>query len=100
MPDNLTFFSKEETEGLHKIIPPILMAFGAVSLLRSSRLLSLTLIGVGLYDLAKNSDASRQQRSGNALTKRAAYREVDSESEDSFPASDPPSYSGTTAGAP
>ena len=102
MPDDRIVFSSEGTaETLKEIIPPVLMAFGAVSLLRTSRFLSLIALGAFLYDAAVNSDGDRKARGRDLPSRRAAAKRLDQEIEDSFPASDPPSSSGsTTAGAP
>jgi len=99
MPDDRTF-PETNTEIWKDIVPPVLMAFGAVSLLRTSRLLSFALLGMWLYDAANRSSESRASRGRSAAAKRAATEAVDMAVEDSFPASDPPSFSGVTAGAP
>ena len=80
-------------DDFQKIVPPLLMALGAISLLRSSRTLSLAIIGTWLYGVACKSDGDRD-------TRRTAGESIDEELDDSFPASDPPSFSGSTAGAP
>jgi hypothetical protein len=80
-------------DDFQKIVPPLLMALGALSLLRSSRTLSVAIIGAWLYGVATKSDGDRHG-------KRMAGESIDQEMEDSFPASDPPSFSGSTAGAP
>jgi hypothetical protein len=80
-------------DDFQKIVPPLLMALGALSLLRSSRTLSVAIIGTWLYGLACKSDRDRDAGHVTGET-------IDQEMEDSFPASDPPSFSGSTAGAP
>jgi hypothetical protein len=80
-----------------EIVPPVLMALGAVSLLRTSRFLSLALLGGWVYSEMQKSDAARQIRARAASLASAG---IDEEIDDSFPASDPPSFSGMTAGAP
>jgi hypothetical protein len=83
---------------LGTIVPPVLMALGAFTLLRASRFLALALVGGWLYDNARRSDGSRHARGISAAAKRSASRRVDAAVEDTFPASDPPSFSGTTSG--
>jgi hypothetical protein len=101
VPDDQSPFGQTSTaESLKEILPPVLMAVGALSLLRMSRFLSLVAVGALLYDAAVNSDADRQTRGRDLASRRRASRLLDREIEDSFPASDPPSFSGTTAGAP
>jgi hypothetical protein len=85
---------------LREMVPPVLMALGAFTLLRTSRLLSLAVLGYWAYDVATSTDRSRVSRGRDIAAKRAAHQAVDAEIEDSFPASDPPSFSGSTAGAP
>jgi hypothetical protein len=98
MPDDQTFSSPaNKPDAWQEILPPVLIALGAVSLLRTSRFLSLALLGGWLYHTASKSDLSRRT---HAIAKKAASRNIDLEIEDSFPASDPPSSSGSTAGAP
>ncbi len=94
MADNrLTAEKSNVVDDFQKIVPPLLMGLGALTLLRSSRTLSLAVIGTWLYGVACKSD-------GNRDAKRIAGESIDEEMEDSFPASDPPSFSGSTAGAP
>jgi hypothetical protein len=92
------------TESLKEIVPPVLIALGAISLLRSSRLLSLVAIGAYLYDAAVKTDTDRKKRGRDLPSRRAMAARLDEaldeEIADSFPASDPMSFSGTTAGAP
>jgi hypothetical protein len=101
MPDHRFIPAHQTTaETLKEIVPPVLMAFGAISLLRTSKLLSLVALGAYLYNVAANSETERTVRGRNVATRRAVGRSIDTEMEDSFPASDPPSFSGSTAGAP
>jgi hypothetical protein len=101
MPDDQSVFSRESApESLKQILPPVLMAFGAISLLRTSRFLSLLALGAFLYDAAVTSDTGRKSRGRDPDSKRQASLLLDREIEDSFPASDPPSSSGNTVGAP
>ena len=94
MPDDRKLFdSREPTATWKEILPPLLMSLGAISLLRRPGLLALTLLGASLYDTASAADRDRRNR-------RAIERRIDIADEDSFPASDPPSFSGSTAGAP
>jgi hypothetical protein len=94
MADNRPTVAKPTAvDDFQKIVPPLLMALGALSLLRSSRTLSVAIIGTWLYGLARKSDAERDAG-------RITSETIDQEMEDSFPASDPPSFSGSTAGAP
>ena len=88
------------TETLKEIVPPVLMALGAISLLRTSRFLSFAILGAYLYDAAVNNDTGRKSRGRDVASRRAASDRLDAEIEDSFPASDPPSYSGSTVGRP
>lgn len=85
---------------LKAYVPPVLMALGAFTLLRTSRLLSLGLLGLWAYDIAAGADGTRKTRGRDVGSRRLADQAVDAAVEDSFPASDPPSYSGSTAGAP
>ncbi len=87
-------------ETVQGVVTAAVIAFGAVSLLKTSRFLSLALLGACLYETASKSDAERRRSGKGLLARRAASRVVDLESDESFPASDPPSYSGSTAGAP
>ena len=101
MPDDRYIPEHNSTaETLKEIVPPVLMAIGAVSLLRTSKLLSLVALGAVLYNVAADTEANRKARGRNISARRAVGRSIDTEMEDSFPASDPPSFSGTTAGAP
>jgi len=101
MPDD-RFFTEtgKTTETLKEVIPPLLMALGAISLFRSSRLLSLAAAGAVLYNIACTTEVKRRKNGSNIAARRAVGRSIDREIEDSFPASDPPSFSGATAGAP
>jgi hypothetical protein len=101
MPDD-RFFSEsgKRAENLKEIVPPVLMAVGALSLFRSSRLLGFVAIGAALYNIAEGTESRRRKRGRNIATRRVIGRNIDQEMEDSFPASDPPSFSGATAGAP
>jgi hypothetical protein len=101
MPDDQTLIGRPSSaETLKDAVPPLLMALGALSLLRSSRILTLVALGALLYDVAANSDTDRKARGRDLRSKRRASTLLDAEIEDSFPASDPPSFSGNTAGAP
>jgi hypothetical protein len=101
MPDDRRPFDHNSTsESLKEIVPPVLMALGAISLLRTSRFLSLVALGAFLYDVAVASDANRKARSRDLASRQRTNKLLDNEIEDSFPASDPPSFSGSTAGAP
>ena len=101
MPDDRISFSKHTTsQSLKDVVPPVLMAVGAISLLRMSRFLSLVALGGLLYDAAISSDTSRKARGGDLASRRRASALLDREGADSFPASDPPSFSGNTSGAP
>jgi hypothetical protein len=88
------------SENLKEVVPPVLIALGAISLLRSSRLLSLVAAGAYLYDMAQKVDADRKRRGVDLPSRRRAGERIDAEMADSFPASDPPSFSGMTAGTP
>jgi hypothetical protein len=101
MPDDRFILEHQTTaETLKEIVPPVLMAFGAISLLRTSKLLSLVALGAYLYNVAANSEADRRVRGRNVAARRTSALNIDTAMEDSFPASDPPSFSGSTAGAP
>jgi hypothetical protein len=101
MPDDRILHSRNSTsESLKEVVPPVLIALGAISLLRSSRLLSLVAIGAYFYDVAQKVDADRKKRGRDLPSRRALGARLDQEMADSFPASDPMSFSGTTAGAP
>ena len=92
--------TEETEEHLESLIPSVLLTLGAVSLLRTSRLLSLVAVGVCLYDAAVKYDAERKMRQIDLPARKEAARRLDDEIEASFPASDPPYSSGTTAGSP
>jgi hypothetical protein len=98
--DSIVRTSQTTSESLKEILPPALIALGALSLLRSSRLLGLAAFGVWLYDAAQKADADRARRGVDLSSRRRASRLIDEEMADSFPASDPPSFSGMTAGTP
>ena len=105
MPDSSMPFDDEAPENagetdLKALLPTLLIGLGAVSLLRTSRLLSLAVAGAWLYDVANTTDRGRRAKGRNLAARRAVARRIDNEAEDSFPASDPPSFSGSTAGAP
>jgi len=101
MPDDRIVHSRNTTsESLKEVVPPVLIALGAVSLLRSSRLLSLVAAGAYLYDMAQKVDADRKRRGVDLPSRRRTGERIDAENADSFPASDPPSFSGMTAGTP
>ena len=101
MPDDQIVLSRTPTsESLKEIVPPVLIALGAISLLRSSRLLGLVALGAYLYDVAVKTDMDRKKRGRDLSKRRAITARLDEEIADSFPASDPISFSGTTAGAP
>ena len=57
-------------------------------------------IGAYLYDVAQKVDADRKARGRDLPSRRTLGARLDEEMADSFPASDPMSFSGTTAGAP
>ncbi len=78
---------------LRELAPPLLMALGALSLLRTSRVLSLVALGIFAYDIAGRRD-------GELALRRLKSQRLDDTIADSFPASDPPSFSGASAGAP
>ena len=102
MPDDRVFSTTDRTvRSLKTIAPPLLMALGAVSLLRNPRLLMLIALGGLLYDAATEMDAGRKSRGRTLAARRALGLRLDAEIEDTFPASDPPSSSGgITAGSP
>jgi hypothetical protein len=98
--DRIVDTSHTASESLKEIVPPVLIALGALSLLRSSRLLGLVAAGAYLYDAAQKVDADRRRRGVDLPTRRRESKRIDDEIADSFPASDPPSFSGMTAGKP
>jgi hypothetical protein len=101
MPDDTIVPTSQTTsESLKEILPPALIALGALSLLRSSRLLGLAALGVWFYDIAQKFDADRRRRGLDTPSRRRTSRRIDEEMADSFPASDSPSFSGMTAGTP
>jgi hypothetical protein len=101
MPDDRIVHSSHRTsEALKGIVPPALIALGALSLIRSSRLLGLVALGAYLYDAAQKVDADRRKRGVDLPNRRRAGERLDEQIADSFPASDPLSFHGTTAGAP
>lgn len=101
MPDDRIVYTRHATsESLKEIVPPVLIALGALSLIRSSRLLGLVAAGAYLYDAAQKVDADRRRRGVDLPSRRRTGQRIDEEIADSFPASDPPSFSGMTAGKP
>ena len=98
--DRIAYGRNTTSENLKEVVPPVLIALGAISLLRSSRLLSLVAAGAYLYDMAQKVDADRKKRGVDLPSRRRMTARVDAEIADSFPASDPPSFSGMTAGTP
>ena len=99
MPDDrIVYPSRTTSESLKEIVPPVLIALGALSLIRSSRLLGLVAAGAYLYDAAQKVDADRRRRGVDLPSRRRIGQRIDDEIADSFPASDPPSFSGATAG--
>jgi hypothetical protein len=101
MPDDRILHTSQTTsENLKQIVPPVLIALGAFSLLRSSRLLGLLAAGAYIYNAAQKVDADRKTRSIDLSSRRRQNDRLDDEIADSFPASDPPSSSGATAGPP
>jgi hypothetical protein len=101
MPDSLTPTQRDDFEqALRSVVPPALMTLGVLSLLRTSRYLSLAVVGMWLYTVAKDSDTGRRQRGRYRSAKQAGEARMDEALADSFPSSDPPSSSGMTAGAP
>ena len=101
MPDDrIIQTSLAAPESLKEIVPPVLIALGALSLVRSSRLLGLVAAGAYLYDAAQKVDADRRRRGVDLPSRKRESNRVDEEIADSFPASDPPSFSGMTAGKP
>jgi hypothetical protein len=87
-------------QGLRDTVPPALMVLGAISLLRTSRFLSLVAVGLWLYDAVASSEDHRKHHGRDKRSRHAATERLDDMIDDSFPASDPPSHSGATAGAP
>jgi hypothetical protein len=101
MPDDRFVTDTGKTaQSLKEVVPPLLMALGAISLFRSSRLLGFVAAGAVLYNVVNATEAERRKSGRNIAVRRAVGRSIDQEMEDSFPASDPPSFSGATAGAP
>src|SRR6185503_3295302 len=63
MPDDSILHTSQTTsEALKEVVPPVLIALGALSLLRSSRLLGLVAAGAYLYDAAQKVDTDRRRR--------------------------------------
>ncbi len=78
-------------------IPPVISILALIGLGRVARLASLGLAALWVADQVRNIDRDR----AHTNPKKQEDRMVDTAMEDSFPASDPPSYSGTVAtGAP
>ena len=101
MPDDHSFPSGNGLNtALRDMVPPALMALGAISLFRTSRVLTLALLGTWAYDTVARADHDRIRRHRNIAARRKREKQIDQAIEDSFPASDPPSSHGATAGAP
>ena len=98
--DRSLFGPRHDADLLRELVPPVLMTLGAISLLRTSRFLSLALVGAYLYDLAARSDGDRKLRGHDVSSRRLANHRVDTAMDHSFPASDPPAFSGSIAGSP
>jgi hypothetical protein len=99
MPDDQNVApNSPKLDELSQIVPPVLMALGAFSLLRTSRFLTLALVGGWLYKVAQKSDGGRHDRGVSAPVKRQTSRKVDAAVEDTFPASDPTPFSSVTSG--
>ena len=97
MPDDRMMLASPEQPDWKRLIAPTLMALGAVSLIRTSRLATLALVGAYLFDHARVVDSDRHRRGVSAAAKRAAEERLDAALADSFPASDPPAYSGASS---
>ncbi|HLG86816.1 MAG TPA: hypothetical protein VKZ79_06410 [Alphaproteobacteria bacterium] len=81
--------TNERAADIGTIVPVGLMAVGAVALTRRPTLLGAAILGLLTYELFKQKRPERQP----------GRDPVERDSEDSFPASDPPGWSGTTARA-
>src|SRR4051812_48985617 len=101
MPDDRILDTTHTTsENLKQNPPPVLIALGAFRLLPSSRLLGLVAARAPLSHAGQKVDADRKKRGVALPSRRRQSDRLDDEIADSFPASDPPSFSGTTAGTP
>ena len=77
-------------------VPPLISVLALVGLGRVARLASVGLAALWLADQLRQIDRDRSEARPHAQ----ADRRVDTAIEESFPASDPPSFTPTTAGAP
>jgi hypothetical protein len=102
MPDDqLTSDAIGTPHDLKALAPSALLAVGLIALLRHPRLIATGVAGALLYGATSRFDADRKAHGRDAATRRVWALRRDTELEDSFPASDPPSSSGgITAGAP
>jgi hypothetical protein len=99
MPDDQrTIDGNAAPESWKELAGYLLIGLGALSLLRTSRFLSLALAGAWLYDVAGKSQSARADRGRDIASRRKIADRIDAQMEDTFPASDPPSFSGVTAG--
>jgi hypothetical protein len=99
MPDDQrTIDNGAAPENWKELASYLLIGLGALSLLRTSRILSLALAGAWLYDVAGKSEGSRALRDRDIKSRRRIADRIDAQVEDTFPASDPPSFSGVTSG--
>ena len=89
--DSVDYLSKHRNN-----IPPVIAVLALVGLGRLARLATL---GMGVAWLARELREMDKSRSGGGSGKSASQA-VDTAMQDTFPASDAPSYSPTTAGSP